>query len=405
MMNQGLNNAYRGSQKKDFLKGLLQETRLNVIVTVTRSCVLRCRYCYATDPGCEGRGIISDHLLEKIIRDANETRHDSIVFEWTGGEVLLAGRMFFERVLELQRRYMTKPHENSVQTSGALYDEELYRFLIGNGFSVSVTLDGPRALHDAQRPYADGRGSFETVMQSVHLLKQLQGECGVLCTVTRASLPYLRALTQFYRQEGMRKWHANPYIFDANKPVGEEQLGLTASEYAETMETFFEDWIACDDECLCQRNVTQAIEALMAFDHTSVCTNSGRCLTNFVNISPSGRAYPCPKFLGDERFQLGQVDRDHLAQITSPDNPVMDQLIDDRMRAINRCIDRGCPFLGACNGGCPYASLLSGNDGRTDHVDATCEGRQQFLSQVDASIRSHGGWTTVQGNVDHEELA
>ncbi len=48
-----------------------------------------------------------------------------------------------------------------MQTNGTLLDEEWGRFLAAEGFSVGLSLDGPRELHDRYRLTRDGTSSFD----------------------------------------------------------------------------------------------------------------------------------------------------------------------------------------------------------------------------------------------------
>lgn len=142
---------------------------LCLMVSVCRDCVLGCSYCYAIDPAhLPPQRVLSFDLLEKLVKDAFATRHTSISFEWTGGEALLAGQSFYEKVLELQKIYAPKDKtfSNCIQTSGGLYNENFYDFLIENKFSLGLTIDGPKDLHESQRPTKGGSSSFETVLKS-----------------------------------------------------------------------------------------------------------------------------------------------------------------------------------------------------------------------------------------------
>lgn len=140
---------------------------LCIITSICRDCVLGCKYCYAIDPkNLPPKRVLSLDLLEKLIKDAFQTRHKKITFEWTGGEALLAGREFFAAVLKFQEQYKSaeKSYSNCIQTSGGIYNEGLYDFLIENKFSISLTIDGPRDLHDSQRLTKGGSASFDTVL-------------------------------------------------------------------------------------------------------------------------------------------------------------------------------------------------------------------------------------------------
>jgi len=75
--------------------------------TVSQSCNLACDYCYYSDCGgdIDHSLVISDEVLEKFIKEYMEVSSGSAVFTWQGGEPLLAGLDFFEKVVYYQANY------------------------------------------------------------------------------------------------------------------------------------------------------------------------------------------------------------------------------------------------------------------------------------------------------------
>ena len=49
----------------------------------------------------------------------------------------------------------------SITTNGTLLSEDDGRFFEEHGFAVTVSLDGPREVHDALRPFKGGAGSYD----------------------------------------------------------------------------------------------------------------------------------------------------------------------------------------------------------------------------------------------------
>ena len=97
------------------------------------------------------------------------------------GEPTLMGLNFFERTVELQKKYQ-KPRtriENTFQTNGILVNQDWCRFFHRNNFLVGLSLDGPRELHDFYRKDMGGRGTFERVLRAARLLHRSRyRECG-----------------------------------------------------------------------------------------------------------------------------------------------------------------------------------------------------------------------------------
>lgn len=100
-------------------------------------------------------------------------RRRHLHFIWHGGEPLVMPLRFFEDALALQRE--TFPGwvvDNCVQTNGTLLTREHVHFFAGHGFSVSLSIDGPEDLHNQNRVFSGGRGSYARVLEAVSLLRE-----------------------------------------------------------------------------------------------------------------------------------------------------------------------------------------------------------------------------------------
>jgi len=155
-------------------------------------CNLDCTYCYYLEKenlyGKSGPDFrMSDPVLEAYIRqyiEAQPAQHVS--FAWQGGEPTLLGIPFFERVLELQRRYANgKTIDNAFQTNGTLLDDAWGDFLARNKFLIGLSVDGPEELHDVYRVDKGGKPTFQRVMRGLEVLKKHGVEFNTLTVINR----------------------------------------------------------------------------------------------------------------------------------------------------------------------------------------------------------------------------
>jgi len=109
---------------------------------------------------------LSLDTVSQIVKKALDYA-DYVEFIWHGGEPLLMGIQFYEKVVELQKRYKREGQtiENDLQTNGTLISQEWVDFFKANDFHVGVSLDGPPEVHNANRVFRSGQGSFEQVMR------------------------------------------------------------------------------------------------------------------------------------------------------------------------------------------------------------------------------------------------
>ena len=145
-----------------------------VVMFPTHACNLACRYCFERAQG-RGLGVPNDMMTDRTVCRAIDlaSRARSPRVSFFGGEPLIAwGKMRWavERVEALCASRRTKPRLH-VTTNGTLLDEERVRYLDEHGFTMIVSLDGPKHLHDDARTYPDGRGSYDDVMRGLEYIR------------------------------------------------------------------------------------------------------------------------------------------------------------------------------------------------------------------------------------------
>src|SRR5436305_7451398 len=152
-------------------------------------CNLDCSYCFFLSkemlyPGSRFR--MADELLETYVRQLIESHAGvpEVAIAWQGGEPTLMGVDFFRRSVELAQRHL-RPGQRAtytIQTNATLLDEEWAAFFAEHGFLVGVSIDGPRALHDAYRVDRGGKGSFDRVMRGLAFLQDAGVDWNALTT-------------------------------------------------------------------------------------------------------------------------------------------------------------------------------------------------------------------------------
>ena len=218
--------------RRQYISRLYECNGLNVIFQLTDKCVLSCKYCFARGAHEGNLSTFQIDILEKAIMQAFETDHDHVVFEWTGGEALLVGLDFFRKVVEFQKKYATKSYENGVQTSGNLYDEKLFDFLMENDFGISTTIDGTPEIHNANRPTHDNKPSYDNVQRTRKYIMDKGQSCGFISTITKNNLGHEKEMLEFFRELRTHAFHSNPYIFYSKNKVKDEAIALTTEDFA-----------------------------------------------------------------------------------------------------------------------------------------------------------------------------
>lgn len=372
---------------EECIQSLRDSHNLSVIFQLTDKCVLACKYCFARGSHKGDNPKVPFVLLEKVISQAFETNHDTISFEWTGGEAFLLGIDFYKNVTLLQKKYSSKPYYNCVQTSGYLFDKELIDYLIENEFVISLTIDGTKEVHDANRPAQNSKGSFDRVMETWSYISEKQNTCGFISTVTRNNLGHEKEILEFFSKLRIDSFHSNPYIYFDKNIVKDKDLALTNQDYARYFISQFNAWYEQGKVEPIPMTIDYFVRGLsskMPSRHT-LCVFGGRCLTNFIAITPNGDCYNCPKFTGHSNMLLGNLYKMSIKDILDIErNEKMNTLVHQRLEAINKCEESHCRFAYLCNGGCPYYSYISSGGESIREKDCLCEGKTILLEYLDS---------------------
>lgn len=110
-----------------------------------------------------------------------------IVFH--GGEPTLAGQDWFRHAVEVFRSQMPPECATAfaMQSNGVLLDDAWVDLCADLGISVSISMDGPAAVHDSRRVNAAGAGSYDEAVAAIERIQRhpkMKGLFGgVLCVV------------------------------------------------------------------------------------------------------------------------------------------------------------------------------------------------------------------------------
>jgi uncharacterized protein len=113
---------------------------------------------------------MSDAVLNQVAARlaaqlALQSKPFSIVLH--GGEPLLLGASKLSRFCRTLREALPHPCGIHVQTNGVLLSDEIIDVLVRYDVGVSVSIDGPQAVHDENRKDHRGKGSFERVRAGI----------------------------------------------------------------------------------------------------------------------------------------------------------------------------------------------------------------------------------------------
>ncbi len=172
------------------------------VLKVHSRCDLACDHCYVyehADQSWRGRPkVIASATLaktaERIAEHARQHDLSGVRIVLHGGEPLLAGASRLGEIARVLSQVIGPVCDLDlrIHTNGMQLDEELCQLFLVEDVKVGISLDGDRAANDLHRRFADGRSSYDGVIQAVNLLRRPEYQkiyAGLLCTIDLRSDP------------------------------------------------------------------------------------------------------------------------------------------------------------------------------------------------------------------------
>lgn len=142
------------------------------IIELTRRCNLRCSYCCYS-------GKYPDHRIHQCLSmdearlrevfwfmDSHRVKERTLNVSFYGGEALLEWDLL-RRMLPEARGIFPEDTEYTVSTNGVLLKRQLVEWCVTNGIYLNISLDGTLAIHDRNRVFPDGSGSYHLVYENL----------------------------------------------------------------------------------------------------------------------------------------------------------------------------------------------------------------------------------------------
>ncbi|PUB13710.1 radical SAM/SPASM domain-containing protein [Yoonia sediminilitoris] len=143
------------------------------IVHLTQRCNLTCGFCHSSAVSVSAKGKdLTPETMKKIVRFILQSPGTEKNINFQGGEPTLC----LEMISSFIEYYNSIPASREVTTTysmtsnGTLIDSCTAGNLKDLGVSVSLSIDGPKNIHDTERKYEDGNGSYRDTKATKELL-------------------------------------------------------------------------------------------------------------------------------------------------------------------------------------------------------------------------------------------
>ena len=363
-----------------------------LVLSVASGCNLACRYCYC--------GVCRDELPNKGLMDeatallaverlfAAADPKVGVRVTFFGGEPLLNKPVIRKVVARCNELAAARGQQAgySITTNATLMDDEMAALIVDNNFGLMASLDGPQALHDGQCPTRDGHGSFAAAAAGIRLLLARGARVTARCTMAHPA-PNAMDLIRFFAGFGVSR----VVLGTVYNPTFPSACDFTVEDdraFRRCMRDEVIPWMLAE-RAAGRTPIYDPFEEIGQFQGEETHPEKvpglrcGAC-HGAMAVGPDGTLYPCHRFVGMEKWALGQL-------ADGPDRGKCEAFWRD-YRAAMKGTCGSCWAYRVCGGPCPWE--IARSDGTFRMTSRMCE-------DTCAWVKEGVYYLAVAGSVGH----
>lgn len=373
-------------------------------------CNLDCKYCFYLEkeqlyPNNE-KWKMSDERLEAFIRDYIAAQPGpEVSFAFQGGEPTLLGVDYFRKVVAYQKKHAQGKHiSTAFQTNGTLLNDEWGAFLAENNFLVGLSIDGPEAIHNANRVDKKGRDSYKEVIRGLNILRKYKVEFNTLTCVNSITVQHPVKIYKFLKSIGSKYLQFIPIVerevdtaaaklgLDFAAPPDLEQppenrenpqmspFAVPAEAYGEFLCKIFDEWIKRDVGKVFVQLFDVALNKWLKIPG-GLCYFAETC-GRALAMEHDGDLYTCDHYVYP-KYKLGNLMNTSLGELA--DSPMAQAFGQDKRERLPKYC-RDCSVRFACNGECPKHRFTWTPDGEWG-LNYLCPAYKKFFTHIDPAMQ------------------
>ncbi|MBV4431671.1 radical SAM protein [Clostridium tyrobutyricum] len=304
-----------------------------LILEVTTSCNLRCKYCIFsgnyTGQRQHGNRNMDEIIALKAIKmyfnyyleskKYNPNNRPSIAF--FGGEPLLNMPLIKKCLAYINSIFSKQDNVYlTITTNATLLNNEIINFFKKQNVHVVVSLDGPKEIHDANRIFPKGEGTFNTVMKNIHNIYSINNKPVFINSVYDYNTNLEKVFNFFDENQILMNLGISP-VRDNNGSYYKKFSENTRQKFIErkfNLEKTFQDKILKKREETIKYNFLPFVGQFFGREYSIILMKqvlqyrdgcikfTGSCIPGQkIFVDTEGTLYPCEKV--DRDFIIGNV--------------------------------------------------------------------------------------------------
>jgi His-Xaa-Ser system radical SAM maturase HxsB len=374
-------------------------TGLHIFVTTLR-CDHSCHYCQVSRQSEDKANFdMTIEHAEKALDLVFRSPSPSIKIEFQGGEPLLN----FGLIQHIVQRanVLNESHQKRlgfvIASNLSRLSDEILSFCKAHQVCLSTSLDGPKSLHDAQRPLKGG-SSYQLATDGINRAREALGPefVSALMTSTPESLGRIEEIVDEYVRQGFRSIflrHLSPYGFAARSLVHR----YSAENWIEAYKRGLAHILKINQQGYAIREELTAILLQKMFSPAGTAyvdlqspagIGIGAIVYNydgFVYASDEGRMLA---EMGDFSFRLGHLDTSSYEAIMTSD-ALLEPLHDTVLDSSPMCND--CAFSPYCGADPIFHKATQGDSVGHKAFSAFCKRQMGVLRHLIGLMENDAG--------------
>lgn len=368
-------NIYQGEIKEepDYYDAVNREVDPPFfVIHLTEKCNLSCKYCFEGEKGIRN---MDENTVEKLILFIKRNGYMKFTIRFFGGEPtmnLSLMRYILERMDEEFPEAKGYEKSYNLFTNAVNVPDDLIEMVKNWKIGCFVSMDGTPQMHDRNRIFPNGAGSYEIVKDNALRLQKESGQRVIVRSVydTERAIDSLIDIVDSCDKEGFQvislefPWvgSASDMVLNAEKT---DQIIEMIQEYAEECLRRLKN----DDYSLLTLYEIFKHISKVAFKKTVMYSEICSAGTTLMAIDVNGDIYPCHSFIYEPDWKMGNLDEG----ITN--KKLVDLFKNSNSDTLEKCVK--CPIRYYCSKRCFADSVM--REGRVDAInDNRCRIEKAF---------------------------
>lgn len=286
----------------------------SLAIDISNKCNLNCTYCFETREGNQVFPLINTSVLYKgidfFLCNMIPDKIRDVHFHFGRREPLMNFPLLRQVVNYLEKKGLERSFRPyfHLTTNGTYLSTEINKFLKEHNFDIRVSLDGFSEVHDKNRKFKNGTGSFNKIIANIEALKK-EGNRFTINSVYYPQTSF-HSVYNFFNSIGVERVDFFPLWIHDSKAKG-------YFEYTDIyrMRRDIENLAIDQVERIMGKGlygltrivqIENYLQYLCGYKRSLFYCGAGR---NYIGISVNGDFYPCLKFINTSRWLLGNCSK------------------------------------------------------------------------------------------------